>query len=305
MSTMTQSMPKAGPTPRRRLRVRTRHTAGLPPLRLSTLPFDKMNLLPGETSAVCEACRTWCPISGIASPKLVAHRACHCPTPKDGPPQCPHLCGHSDRRVILDADPEEWGRKSAEAAADVVARRATAVRRKPKTPPAPPLGQIVRGPRTADDAHKAYVTHRRRCAACSKQAHDQHGRPLICPDGRRLGQIYVLLQQDEPERRKIAARNERYAEKAERERARSLPARRAAEVARYIPAVKRVDEWRVRDELDATLLQLKDHKTGQYRKLDRFERAELDARIGVLFEVLRREAARTGRADTNPGGNGR
>ncbi|GAA3163580.1 hypothetical protein [Streptomyces ramulosus] len=293
MSTKTQPTPQASHKPRRRLRVRTRSTSGQPPLRLSTLPFHQINLLPGELSLLCPTCSTWCPVSGVAAPKLVPHSNCRCRTPKDGPHSCPHNCDGSDRRVILDADPEEWGRKTAEAAASVAARRATAVRRKPKTPPTPPLNRVAPGPRTAAGAHKAYDLHRRRCAACSKRVRDQHGKPLTCADGRRLGQIYVLIQQDEPERRKAAARLEQEARRAEWERARSLPSRRAAEVARYVPAVTRADERRVRDELDATLLELQDHKTGQYRKLDRFERAALDARIGALFEVLRREAART------------
>ncbi|WP_331759890.1 hypothetical protein OG422_31130 (plasmid) [Streptomyces sp. NBC_01525] len=282
----------------RRSRTRSRIVSSLPALVLSTLKPHQYDLRPACASLTCPDCKTVVPITGLQTkrPKLVSHdtgRAGKAPAVR---------CRSSNRLVTVDVTVRKWQERLEDGSVEAAARRATAVRRKPKTPPTPPLSRVVPGPRTADDAHKVYVTHRRRCTACSKprdqhgkllkQALDKHGNLLACADGRRLGQIYVVLQWQDAARRRGSELEERLAQYAEHERARSLPVRRAAEVARYVPAVNRANEQRVRDELDATLLELQDHKTGRYRKLDHFERAALDARVGALFEVLRREAAR-------------
>src|SRR5260221_14303938 len=60
---------------KRRTKTRTKRVSHLPPLTVSALAPNEIDLLPGTESLVCPDCRTWCPITGQqgATPKLVPH----------------------------------------------------------------------------------------------------------------------------------------------------------------------------------------------------------------------------------------
>lgn len=233
-------------TRQRPRRTRTKNTSGHPVLVLSALPVQELNLHPGKEHLVCPDCRTWCPITGLRTPKLVPH---------DGRRQAQRCIG-SNRRVVADVSVEDWEARLGDGVRDAGTRRAARQFYKPLPAPAAPVHRINRFRPSAESALAAYRAHRKQCEACTG--------PGGCVTGAGLATDYARLQRQE---------------RAGRLQAQQMPKRRAAEWAAVTPAVQAAAIRRVRHELAATLRQISG-------KLDRFERARLDSRITELAEML-------------------
>ncbi|MDH6107876.1 hypothetical protein P3T36_006335 [Kitasatospora sp. MAP12-15] len=222
------------PTAReRKRRTCTKNVSCKPPLRLSELPRNLVDLTPRAEHVGCPDCKTWCPLTthkGSKDWKLVPHH-----TTKAGTPGA-RRCGNSNRLFTIDMPITEWEQRRAEAIADVAARRPTTVLKKVKTPVAPAITQLDPAPATADSARRTYETHRSRCAACTGKEH--------CRDGKRLGADYLRLLRREPEHRRNRALYEEVQAAAERDRVNQHPARRAAEWHQVDEAVKAADTQR-------------------------------------------------------------
>lgn len=170
---------------KRRTKTRTKRVSHLPPLTVSALAPNEIDLLPGTESLVCPDCRTWCPITGQqgATPKLVPHH-----TERAGTAGA-RRCTSSNRRVVLDLTIPEWRQCLADAITDTASRRSTKVIRKPKTPPAPPvsrIGSIAKEQPKRSDLSLATVErvradaagHRIGCTVCTGYVRCEAGREL-------------------------------------------------------------------------------------------------------------------------------
>lgn len=174
-------------TRERTKRSRTKNTSRRPALALSALPVQELDLHPGAEHLVCPDCRTWCPVTGLRSPKLVPH---------DG--ENAQRCIGSNRRVLLDVTIAEWRQVLAEAVTDTASRRPTSVRRKPQSKTLPAIPQMTSAPVSAADALTAYRKHFTMCAASRMPG--RCGGTHRCADGARLAALYEQLQRTQPHR---------------------------------------------------------------------------------------------------------
>ncbi|MEW1911293.1 hypothetical protein AB0442_23070 [Kitasatospora sp. NPDC085895] len=217
--------------PRKR-RTRTTTTSSRPPLALSTLLPQLIDLLPGAESLACPDCGTWCPITGPHSkePKLVPHHTHPAGTPGA------RRCIGTNRLVIMDVTIAEQQQRSAEAITDTASRQPTKVLRKVTTPNAPALTQLDPAPPTVETARETYFKHRTRCAACTGRVH--------CTDGQRLGAIYLSLLRREPQHRRNRELLAELLRETERTVARTALRERADAWNRTRPAVDDADKRR-------------------------------------------------------------
>ncbi|MFF4285996.1 hypothetical protein ACFY0R_11810 [Streptomyces sp. NPDC001633] len=206
-------------------RTRTKNISSRPALALSTLPVQELDLDPGNEHLICPDCRTWCPIAGLGTPKLVPHHG-----------QSAQRCVSSNRRLVADVTVDEWRERLGSGVLDVESRRPARQFHKPKPEPVTPLHRMNQSRSSAESALAAYRAHRRQCAACTG--------PGGCAAGTRLATAYARLQRRE---------------RADHLRARQAPKRRAAQWADVTPAVQAAAVRRVRHELHATLKQLNHH----------------------------------------------
>ncbi|MER6047573.1 hypothetical protein ABT168_08920 [Streptomyces sp. NPDC001793] len=202
-------------------RTRTKNVSHRPVLVLSGLPVQEFDLEPGTERLICPDCRTWCPITGVGTPKLVPH--------DQRPGQ--RCTKGSNRRVAVDVTAENWRVAMDGLVRDAAARRSRRQFHKPLPAPATPLHRMNRP--TAESVLATYRAHRRQCVACAGRGG--------CVTGADLARDYARLEKQE---------------RVARLQAKPMPRRRAAEWAKVTPRVKSASIRRVRDELAATLRQI-------------------------------------------------
>ncbi|MGG7574746.1 hypothetical protein [Streptomyces sirii] len=227
-ATATRQSPTSTRDKRKRLqRTRTKNVSHQPALALSTFPVREVALEPGKERLICPDCRTWCPITGLHTPKLVPHS-------RSADPKAPR-CKGSNRRVVRDVTVEDWRLETDGLVRDAGTRRSARQFHKPMPAPATPIHRINRPHRpTAEDALAAYSAHRRGCAGCASGT--------ACVTG---------------VRRVLA-----YSELRRQEQAKRLQDPWAA----VIPAVQATDIRRVRDELLAMLRQSNGGKFDRFER---------------------------------------
>ncbi|CAM5674646.1 hypothetical protein [Streptomyces griseomycini] len=225
---------------KRRHKTRTRHVNHRPPIVVSTLNLNEIDLTPGKEHLVCPDCHTWCPITGIqGTPKLVPHHSDPAGTPN------PRRCAlGTDRRVVLDVTVGQWRTDLVEALPSIASRRATKVLPKPKTPQVPAPSQIRPTAISAEAARQAFRQHLARCSACKGEALGNNNQPLPCHDGRRLAVTFLRLLRQEPKRRAVREFFARERRRFDRQYAAQAPANRASEWATVLPAVRAADTRR-------------------------------------------------------------
>ncbi|WP_274916531.1 hypothetical protein [Streptomyces sp. WZ-12] len=220
-TTETRKRPDHTRTKRERpKRTRTKNVSHLPALELSALPVQEFDLEPGTERLVCPDCRTWCPITGVSTPKLVPH---------DG--KCfGQRCTGSNRRVAVDMTVEDWRLEMDGVTRDAQSRRQRRQFYKPLPAPATPIHRLNQSHRpTADKALAAYGAHRKQCPVCSSST--------ACVIGTRRALAYAeLRRQEQAKRLKAKPRKDQWAAVA--------------------PAAQEAAIRRVRDELVATLRQI-------------------------------------------------
>lgn len=246
-------------------RTRSRTVSSLPALAVSSLNPHEYDLEPACVSLVCPSCRTWVPINkpGTLRPKLVPHHM------EEAGTQNPRRCPGSHRLVVIDVDKERWWQRLQEGIAETDGRRATRVTRKPKTPVAPAITQILAPLLDENAALRLYQAHRKGCAICK-----QPGRTR-CTDGGRLAHLFAHKQRTEPARRAALTFREELAEQRER----GLWLLRELRWTSTAASVRQADIQRVRDALEATLRQYSS-------TLDDWERADLISAITMLATKL-------------------
>ncbi|RKE02950.1 hypothetical protein [Streptomyces sp. TLI_171] len=235
--TPSQAIPTAR---QRKRRTRTLNVSHRPPLAVSSLLPNNVDLLPGTEHLRCPDCTTWCPLTtdkGSQDWKQAPHH-----TERAGTPGA-RRCSGSNRRVLLDLTIAQWQERLADAAQETASRRSTTVLKKVKAPIAPAITQLDPAPATADTARRTYEMHRSRCAACTGRAH--------CQDGGRLANAYLRLLKAEPQHRRNRALYEELTAAAEQVRARQLPRQRRAQWAKAEPAVAAMDRARRESLADA------------------------------------------------------
>lgn len=233
-------MPTPSPMPKtarkRRTRVRTSNVSTQPPLLISALPPNEVDLRrPHKAVLYCPDCKTWCPVVEPQSPKLGPH---------DRKPAGTRMtrtreslrCRGTNRRVVIDNTVAEWMQRWNDAAAATASRRSAVVISKPVTPTLPPVSEILPARPSAETARDACLAHRKRCAACT-------GRDF-CTDGRRLADTFVRLLGEEPERQHNREVLEEFRQEVNRLQARQFPRRRANEWRRVARSVTRADTGR-------------------------------------------------------------
>ncbi|MCC3655822.1 hypothetical protein LIX60_31055 [Streptomyces sp. S07_1.15] len=205
--TATPAMPKAS---KRRRKTRTPHVNNRPPIAVSALKPNQIDLSSGKESLVCPDCRTWCPITGMqgSNQKLVPHHTE--PAGTANPRRC---TPGTNRRVVIDVTVAEWRRRLTEAVPTTASRRATKVLPKPKTTRLPAVSQIKPVPLSAETVRQAFRRHQQQCRACGQAF--QHrparesgttgrdGQPLPCHHGERLAVTFLRLLRQEPKRRAV------------------------------------------------------------------------------------------------------
>ncbi|WP_369359555.1 hypothetical protein [Streptomyces sp. cg2] len=201
-------------------RTRTKNVSHRPVLVLSGLPVQEFDLEPGTERLICPDCRTWCPITGVGTPKLVPH--------DQRPGQ--RCNGGSNRRVVVDVTVEDWRVAMDGSVRDAASRRARRQFYKPLPAPATPIHRINQPHRpTAEEALATYGAHRKQCTFCAGGT--------ACATGARLAAAYARLERQE--------------------QAKQLKAKpRSAQWKAAAPAAQTAAIRRVGDELAATLRQL-------------------------------------------------
>lgn len=150
-----------------------------PALKISTIPVFNVQLREGERrSIVCPDCNEWHPLRrNVVWP----HHLERTERGKNG-----RRCPGSARRVEIDVDLAEWGRKVAEADATVTGRRSNRVNRKPRTATPPAVSRLatapkeptLRMPAVLERARTAVALHRDACAKCQSGGWCETGREL-------------------------------------------------------------------------------------------------------------------------------
>ncbi|MER6466435.1 hypothetical protein ABT278_39040 [Streptomyces sp. NPDC001228] len=230
----------ATPTARKRCRkTRTKKVNPRPPIVLSTIPVNEVDLAPGREHMVCPECRTWCPITGVdRTPKLVPHHTDPAGTPN--PRRC--MAG-TDRRVTIDITVEDWRRVLVEARPTIASRRATKVLPKPKATAALATSQISPTPLSADAVRRTFRQHQQQCRACAGEITGRDGLPLPCRDGERLAVTFLRLLRQEPRRRAVREFFAQERRRLDRQYAVAAPAR-ATQWSAVLPKVTDADARR-------------------------------------------------------------
>ncbi|MBD2835144.1 hypothetical protein ACN6LF_006110 [[Kitasatospora] papulosa] len=159
-------------------RTRTRRTNGRPALALSTIPAQELNLLPGEMSLVCRDCKTWCPITGLKTPKMAPHRR-----PEE---QGAHRCPSSNQLLEANVTFDEWREQLMTVEATATYRRAPRQHHKPLPEPFTPVHRLAARERTSlvhlfallEQARHALCAHRTACTGCRAGGRCATGRDL-------------------------------------------------------------------------------------------------------------------------------
>ncbi|MFC9602442.1 hypothetical protein ACFTTN_03120 [Streptomyces niveus] len=191
-------MPSARtPGTERPTRTRTARTNGRPPLALSTIPAQELNLASGETSLVCRYCRTWCPITGLQTPKLSPHRR-----PKT---QGSHRCPGSNQLLDLDVDIDAWREQLHVVEATATYRRAPRQHFKPLAQPPTPIHRLAAREQAAptvvclapllEQALHAALQHRAGCSVCRTGGRCATGRELEIRRGETQASVTVAREQ--------------------------------------------------------------------------------------------------------------
>ncbi|NUH42884.1 hypothetical protein HUF15_40410 [Streptomyces samsunensis] len=202
-----------------------------PPLKVSSIPSEHVQLREGERKAiVCPDCDRWHP---IRRGMVWAHHLERTERGTDGA-----RCPGSARRVEIDVDIAEWGRKIAEAHATVASRRSTRVNRKPRTTTPPPVTRLATAPKppaprlalTLERAQNATVAHRDACRACRQGGRCKTGRELEVWHAETAATARHVREQQERTERHIELR---------------LARERAAAWRKTAPRTRRVDTLRM------------------------------------------------------------
>jgi len=159
--------------------VRVKFDQSRPALKVSTIPASNVQLREGERrSIVCPDCSEWHPLRrNVVWP----HHLERTERGKNGV-----KCPGSARRVEIDVDLEDWGRRVAEADSTVSGRRTNRVNRKPRTPAPPSVTHLATTPKqpaprlaaVLERARSAVAAHRDACATCRKGGRCETGREL-------------------------------------------------------------------------------------------------------------------------------
>ncbi|MEU5632144.1 hypothetical protein ACH47C_23540 [Streptomyces rishiriensis] len=122
--------------------LRTKHTNNRPPLLLSTIAPQDINLREGETrSIVCPDCRSWRRLMGET--RLVIREHCHSDRVAEG--ETHERCPGSRQLVILDQDVAQWGESVLAADSTATGRRSARQHHKPQPAPARAVSHIAAG----------------------------------------------------------------------------------------------------------------------------------------------------------------
>ncbi|MGW6926515.1 hypothetical protein ACWGA9_35525 [Streptomyces sp. NPDC054950] len=117
-------------------RTRTKHTNGRPPLLLSTIAPQDINVREDETrSIVCPDCRTWRRL--IGETRLVIREHCHSDRVPEG--ETHENCPGSNQLVLMDQDVEQWGEAMLAVDSTATGRRSARQHHKPTPTMAPAL----------------------------------------------------------------------------------------------------------------------------------------------------------------------
>ncbi|MFE1928468.1 hypothetical protein ACFW91_38705 [Streptomyces asoensis] len=121
-------------------RTRTKHTNARPPLLLSTIAPQDINIREGETrSIVCPDCRSWRRLTGET--RLVIREHCHSDRVAEG--QTHERCPGSNQLVLLDQDVSQWGEAMLAADSTATGRRSARQHHKPRPAPARAIAHIA------------------------------------------------------------------------------------------------------------------------------------------------------------------
>ncbi|WP_367140716.1 MULTISPECIES: hypothetical protein [Streptomyces] len=129
-------------------RLRSKRTNGREALRLSTVKPEEFNVRPGEQMAmVCQDCRAWHQINGVATLRVAEHRGTDRGhgEPDDG-------CPGSNRLVVVDINVKAWQARQDRLIRDAMPaenRRAARQFHKPLAAPPVPVHRIA-APRPAE-----------------------------------------------------------------------------------------------------------------------------------------------------------
>ncbi|MFE7935501.1 hypothetical protein ACFU6S_43605, partial [Streptomyces sp. NPDC057456] len=109
-------------------RIRTKRSNHRPPLLLSTIAPQDINVREGETwSIVCPDCRAWRRLMGKTQLKIREH--CHSDHVPEG--ETHERCPGSNQIIILDHSVEQWGEAMLTADSTATGRRSARLHHKP------------------------------------------------------------------------------------------------------------------------------------------------------------------------------
>ncbi|MGC5401738.1 hypothetical protein ACPXCP_39120 [Streptomyces sp. DT20] len=185
-------------------RTRTARTNGRPILSLSTIPAQDINLLQGEMSLVCRDCETWCPITGLQTPKTTPHTQ---PAQQGG-----HRCPGGNQLLNVDVTFDEWREQLQAVEATAAYRRAPRQHHKPLQQPPTPVHRLAdreskvqsRLPQLLERARYSVLTHRNACSACQTGCRCATGRELEIRLGETQASCVIAREQMERQERRTA-----------------------------------------------------------------------------------------------------
>ncbi|ALC32325.1 hypothetical protein [Streptomyces sp. CFMR 7] len=179
-------------------RVRTKRDNRRPPLLLSMMKPQNINLREGETkSIVCPDCERWWRLMGETQLKIREHCARGC---KGGGTDCHEhtRCPGSNQSVLLDATVERWAEAMLAADSTATGRRSARQHFKPIPAPAEPIARMSSAPGTPVEALSAYRSHLRMCRDSGKAG--RCAGSYRCAEGARIAALYAELEQAEGQR---------------------------------------------------------------------------------------------------------
>ncbi|HEY9327065.1 MAG TPA: hypothetical protein VIS09_02300 [Streptomyces sp.] len=182
-------------------RTRTARTNGRPALSLRAIPAQEINLLPGEMSLVCRDCATWCPITGLQTPKTTPHRR-----PVE---QGAHRCPGGNQLLDVDVTFDEWREQLQVVEATATYRRAPRQHHNPLSQPPTPVHRLAdREPQAQyrlaqllERARHAVLTHRDSCPVCRAGGRCATGRELEIRLGETQASCTIAREQQERDNR--------------------------------------------------------------------------------------------------------
>ncbi|MFF6931315.1 hypothetical protein [Streptomyces californicus] len=184
-------------------RVRTKRDNGRPPLLLSKLKPQSINLREGETrTIICPDCERWRRLMGETQLKIREHCARECTASGDAAREKHTHCPGSDQAVRLDISIEQWGEAMLAADSTATGRRSARQHYKPIPAPAQPVMRMSPVPTTPDEALTVYRSHLRTCRSSTLAARCAGSHR--CSEGARLAALYAELEQTQPARRREA-----------------------------------------------------------------------------------------------------